>query len=327
MSPEKKIYNSLDIAKFIAALNVVILHTEPLSSVCGTHATDFVSAMVRWAIPFFFCSSAFLFFRYKADIRKYVVRIIQLYIVWLIIKIPFVYQFFFTTDQPLVMQVLSFVRGLLFHDTFFGSWYLSASVEAMILLWFLSCRCKLSNKTLLILGVLMYVPALLRTSYFGLLSQQVQDIIAIIPFANSFFVAFLYMVIGKVIAEGFVLKISTCRWVMCVMALLFVMEAFVVTQDGFSIYTDAMLVIPFMSYVLMCMLVQTEKVTIEYGCILRKLSIIIYLLHPIVMWCFSQIVQIENSVLLSLSTIVVSTFIGFAIVKGSETVKLLRYLY
>lgn len=326
MNLGKKEYKSIDVAKFIASLSIVCLHTEPLSSVCGVQGTDFMSTMTRWAIPFFFCSSSFIFFKLNVDIKRYIKRILLLYFVWLIIKINLVYQTFFISDESFYLQLLSFLKGLLFHNTFFASWYLSASVEAMVLLVVLSRRFSLSNRSLLILGILMYIPCLISTSYFGLLSSKMQSLLSLVTFSNSFFVAFIYMVIGKIVAENNTPKIGRSRVLLYMSIVLFIIESVIIILSKKYNQTDSMFVLPILAYFLLCTLVETNN-SIPYAITLRKLSILIYLIHPLSMYYFVELQPYCDSITLFFVTLFLSVIFSMAIVKCSERIQLLKYLY
>lgn len=194
-------YKSLDMFKIIAAILVVAIHTQLL---CGTEAGYYIRCLCRIAVPFFFVCSSYLFWSKHGSIKKYTKRILLLYFVWLILSLPYVVNSFFMNSNSAAYNVAQFVRGLLFHNTFHASWYLMSSVIAMNLVYWLSKR--LSNKILQTIGMALYLFSLLSCSYHG-----VTDKIGIntwYPFfeqlfvpSNSFFVAFIYIVIGKLIAE------------------------------------------------------------------------------------------------------------------------------
>ena len=59
---ERKQYYSLDLAKFICAVLIIILHTSPFASYSGILDFGFRSIITVIAVPFFFVSSGFLFF-------------------------------------------------------------------------------------------------------------------------------------------------------------------------------------------------------------------------------------------------------------------------
>ena len=124
-------FSSVDLFKLIAAILVVCIHTHPL---CNYEEADyFLTCFCRIAVPFFFCFSSFIFYYKKShSILSYVKRMLKLYCVWFIVELPFIY-FRFFYDQPISIASIKFIRGLLIHNTFYASWFITASWQAMVI--------------------------------------------------------------------------------------------------------------------------------------------------------------------------------------------------
>ena len=94
---EKKVYSGIDLFKLIAALLIVIMHC--LGDTLGKQGELFVRNVTTLAVPFFFICSGYFFSlgleqakNEKEYVKKYVRRLINLYIIWgsfyLILKFP-----------------------------------------------------------------------------------------------------------------------------------------------------------------------------------------------------------------------------------------------
>ena len=59
----KKKYGAIDIAKYVSALLVVCIHTFPFYEVSVRLNAYWIQTVCRLAVPFFFVSSGFFFFR------------------------------------------------------------------------------------------------------------------------------------------------------------------------------------------------------------------------------------------------------------------------
>ena len=78
-----------------------------------------------------------------------------------------------------------------------------------LLLYFLSLKLKFNNTALIVVGVCLYCVSLLNSTYYGfaadneclMVMNQVLSIVMPSP-AHSFFSAFIFFVIGKIIAEN-----------------------------------------------------------------------------------------------------------------------------
>ena len=188
-------YKALDIGKFLAAFVVIAIHAHPVTS-------EFAKSLYAIAVPFFFIVSSFLFFKRQANYLNFAKRIGILYLVWFVIGISIVYARFFK-GEAFGDGLASFFHALLLTNTFPASWYLIASIEAIGLCVLLSR--KLGNKGLLLVGVLLYIPTLLFSTYYGNLPPDWQvamsKLYGIVPVTNSFVIAFIYVVLGKIVAE------------------------------------------------------------------------------------------------------------------------------
>ena len=63
----KRQYSAIDIARYISALLVVCIHTFPFLEISETFNTYWIHTICRLAVPFFFTTSGFFFFRNYAQ--------------------------------------------------------------------------------------------------------------------------------------------------------------------------------------------------------------------------------------------------------------------
>ena len=147
-SPDKKkVYYGLDLLKFIMAFIVVMIHVKPFPA--GTVLYSAFSQLLAVAVPVFFVISAFLLFSktYGSNsdgggdlsvIQRFTTRILILYGIWLLIEIPWVIfnKPYFT--EPFLKGLMDFIKDVLFATTFPGSWFLSALVLGVWVVFLLS---------------------------------------------------------------------------------------------------------------------------------------------------------------------------------------------
>ena len=139
----KKQFNAIDLLKFVMAMFVVMIHVKP-----NTHSevlTMMFSPFMSIAVPVFFVVSSMLMFSklngngggYFA-LLKYCKRIGLLYLSWFIIDFWYVW-----TNKPyfsagVANGVIELFKDLIFATTFPGSWYLSASVMGVVIIYLLN---------------------------------------------------------------------------------------------------------------------------------------------------------------------------------------------
>lgn len=203
---DKKIYTSIDVFKFVAAILIVAIHTNPFA---GTDVDYYFTCFCRIGVPFFFIATSYFFFRNtNPDIKKYTKRLTHLYFLWFVIELPLIYyKFFVVSDYSHLFNLLNLFRSVFFANTWGASWFIMACILSVNIVYFLSR--KLSNCTLLLIAVGTYLISLLSSSYYGLLNQLLDErlmtlfsyfVMAFHP-ANSFMVALIYIVLGKYIAN------------------------------------------------------------------------------------------------------------------------------
>ncbi len=206
LADKKQQFNSLDFAKFVAALFVVAIHSQPFSGLVNDIV---INVLARIAVPFFFLVSSFFFFRRNPDkeqLYHYIKRLLLLYAFWFCIEFPITFlHLFIEPDRPIFISLLILVRNFLFSSTFQGSWFIIALIEGVSLVWWISRR--LSNRSLVVVGVVIFFGILIQTTYFSLLPLGFQRVFsffrqAIGPVELSFFSGFLFIVIGKIIGDN-----------------------------------------------------------------------------------------------------------------------------
>ena len=320
---KNELFRGIDIFKFLASLMVVAIHTGlPYN----------IEVLCRVAVPFFFISSSFLFYNREKSYKDFAKRLGILYLVWFLIELPIVIQRF--SGQ----SFLVFLRGLLFSNTFYASWFIIALIEALGLCVLLSKR--LSNVHLLIIGFVLYSLSLLGGGYYGLVSGRFKSFIdtadSIIPLTNSFITAFLYVVLGKVFYElkptlkNLSITHPRIESILLVSSVVvFVLETIIVKP--IHRFSDTFILLPVLAFLFLDFATGFNPPIKKGVCsFLRKSSILIYLLHPIIL---SLLPRFQfNSIILNLvarysCAVGISIILSGAIILGAKKWRPLSYLF
>lgn len=331
-----------DILKLVLSIMVVMIHTKPLP--------DVFMPLLRLAVPLFFIMTAYFFFlkqknqpskQQQLNLNKYVVRALKLYLFWFVVLLPFTIVIRHWYSMPIGEFVPYFIKKLLFGSTFKASWFLMASLLGVVLVFYLSKF--LNNYVLLVIGIVLYFFGCLSTNYFGLLkSSSFMSLVYQwttsnmgIPH-NSFMVAFLWIVVGKIIAEHH-LFVSNRKVILAlaVSLLLLYVEYFTLKRFGLVKTNDCyVMLIP--TAVLLFVLIGQNTIGIPDGvntmkC--RKMSTIIYCVHLTIASLLPQLLRFmhlpKNNVLLFLFTITISVLVGLLIIalEDRKYFKILKYSY
>lgn len=209
--PLRKRIDAIDACKLIAALFVVGIHTAPLDSLSESANFTLFECFSRFAVPFYFASSAFFFFRGGVDEKKlwhYERRMGILYGIWFLIAFPVTFArkyWVLFTQHELPVAIWRTVRGFLFASSFRGSWFLSGSMFCALVIFYLSK--KLKTKHIMWICSASYVFCVLCSTYGNLiyrigLGEQYETLL--FYFAHpytSIITGLLYFAIGKYFAE------------------------------------------------------------------------------------------------------------------------------
>ena len=197
-----------DIVKFIMALMIVAIHSSLFPMV--------LYPWLRLAVPIFFIISSYFFFgnlrKLETDKEKnqrwwkYIKRNLILYVFWFVVLLPYTLYVRRYFDDGILNGILKFIKSLLFGSTFPASWFIQASIVAVTVVFFASKKIK--DRYLLVLSLLVYCFAILRSSYWSVI-EDVTLINMVYSGYEMFFsspmfnasAAFLWIVIGKLFAE------------------------------------------------------------------------------------------------------------------------------
>ena len=132
----KKKYGAIDIAKYVSALLVVCIHTFPFYEVSVRLNAYWIQTVCRLAVPFFFVSSGFFFFR-KWDknhpeanqeaLSRYEKRLGKIYLIWTIIYLPYTI-WDYTRAGFRFYHIFAYLRDLLLNGSYYHLWFLPALI-------------------------------------------------------------------------------------------------------------------------------------------------------------------------------------------------------
>ena len=138
---EKTQYYGLDLLKFLMALLVAARHViqiyYPAESRWRLVIGNWLSNL---AVPVFFVIAGFLLFKKLTNtdwtiIRRYVFRILKLYILWCIIYWPIDFYNWHQSGEPVLKTILFYFQSFLFSSTITQLWYLPALATACLIVW------------------------------------------------------------------------------------------------------------------------------------------------------------------------------------------------
>ena len=309
---------AIDRARFVFSLLIVAFHFPPFQAVTLlSKIADFVLLryLERLAVPFFFICSGFFLYRgikWSSDDaqreKDYFFRIIRLYLIWTVIYLPYSINGFFYDEAGLKHAVVIYLRDFIFTGSCFHLWFLNALSFSVFLIMFLR-KHHFPPRAILLISLFLFLGGLTAQSWFGII-KPLENFLPglwkvlrkagklIVTTRNGLFEGFFYTAVGMLIAlrnPVFQKKTLVSGFILSLVALL--VEILTLRGLGWSRGTDIYLfqapAVIFFFLTLKESYNQKEKV----GRKLRKMSGLVYYIHPLTGFLIETILIIWNSTL------------------------------
>ncbi len=343
---ERKQYASLDVAKFIAAILIIVLHTSPLSSYSSIISFGLRDIVTIIAVPFFFITSGFLFCgklntlkeKERSEyFKQYIKRLMVMYLFWSAVYFIFVIREWLIEGFE-ISFVFQYVKEFFVKGSYATIWFLPALITSVAIIYFL--HKKLSYKKIFIIGIPFYIIACMGSSYYGLV-DDVPVINTLFEVYFSFFetikngilFGWVFVALGGVFSEIEIPKKPVRNFILSgIFFVLVAIEAVVQEYLGWAtngVDTKLML-LPLSVFIFMFVLnlnIHTSKVCIW----MRKLSLMMFLSQRIFLSLFhiflSETIFVTNSIVYFIAILISTLAFSIVFIKRSERFKALKKFY
>lgn len=284
-------YCTLDIVKFICSLLVVFLHCY--CNEYGSFGYLIKETLCNLAVPFFFISSGFLFFK-KLDnenpqlyLLKYVKRLIIIYLFWSFITLPVsIYNFYHIfPNGSLILLFMYLIKCFFFIGSLGVYWYILSLILDSIIIYYAYKNNKL-NILFTISLILFLVGVLFKSHYLPEILYKIIDFFFSSE-RNFLTVGLFYMTIGSLIARYNEVKEEKANFLLVIGLVISTILKFLE-----MIYLNIHFFELFQSIFLFLLAINSNlKLKKENTIFIRKLSTIIYLVHFPFILCFDYYLQ------------------------------------
>lgn len=330
-----KSYTGIDIAKFIMAILVLMLHTNPFMDISKSAEWFSRNCFTVIAVPFFFTATGYFALRDDLVAKKSIKRLCALYLIWSAIYLPFAIIKLDGKSNKLLTYIYKFfVVGS--YDTI---WYLLASVIGVAIVLGLSKL--IGKKGAFAVMLALHIFAILGTAYLGMFKGTFIDSLygayykIFETFKNGVFFAGVYVALGALIFETGQTenpqKHNGRLYLIISIVLFFGLcaESAGVKYLGFDTHGVDMkfMLIPF-TYFFFNFLLQAQcNISDNAAVLLRKMSILIFLSQRLFLTGYEMLGVKVNSfvwfVIITFSTMAFS----YAVILLSKKIKILKAVY
>lgn len=297
-----------DVLKFILSLMVVAIH--------GALSEKIIYPWVRLAVPLFFImTSYFLFLKLKnmpgedgTILKRFVIRNIRLYLFWFVILLPLTLyirrDLYFCGTQG----ILNFLSGLFFGSTFVASWYITASIIGVCIVFFLSKR--IGSFWMGVIAFASFGIVTCWSSYSFLLPEDC-GFARILSWYNdhlsnpvcSFPVAIFWIYVGKCFAQSEGKKCNKWMSLGCFLISLgglYLEWYFVQRITGACTNDSYIMLMPAAIFMFMC-IQNINPLENRHGSDIRRASTVIYVTHgsllPVIGFVLRKVVHVDSGLL------------------------------
>ncbi len=200
---ERRSYASIDVVKFLMAVFVLLIHTNPLMDVNMAAEWFLRSGITVIAVPFFFMATGYFALSSSQATKKSLKKLAVLYIIWSIIYLPF--SLLQLKEQSPV--VLHYIRRFFLEGSYDTIWYLLASVVGLAIVYMLK-RWKGITFAFVVM-LIFHILAIMGTSYTSIIANTPLwkgyefYFDNFTTFKNGLFFGGVYIALGGLVFEKF----------------------------------------------------------------------------------------------------------------------------
>lgn len=340
----KKVYPAVDIAKFICAILVIGIHTEPV--VFNFFLDKAFGVGTRLAVPFFFISSSYFLFRKRINdsnfsIKPYISRVATIYFSWSLIYLPLRICSWIDTGASLSNISFLYIKDIFVTGTYLHLWFLPSLIIGVILVGTLLEFMKI--KGVLVASLIMFCVGTMLSTYLPVTEATIGNtgvlkvVIDNIGTRNGLFYAFPYVALGAWLStlKGIVEMVSMRKWVtglllsmICLGIESSVAIVLLKTQETILWFSVIPATVCLFAITLKSQSIKETRATR----LLRSMSILMYTSHYLFIVLFTVIFgQISNldlyHPLLFTCVTVSSIALSICIVYASDKSRILKLLY
>lgn len=335
---KKARYIIIDIMKIFFAYLIMIHHIY-LQYGINNNATRVISFIVGYmVVPYFFVTSGYFLFNKislhidakTSVIKLYAKKIVIMYLIWTVIMIVFRIPEIVSIGTDIREQFIywgKYIRVVLVIGEY-QLWYLIGIIQALII--FAICFKKNRIRTCVIVAAIIYIlkivieclPTIVTGNFVLENIFQLYNIVFGTT-RNGIFVGFVYMVIGCLFT-----KIKHKKRNSLFISGLVAIPTIIIVSYCFSINGNHILAQILMTISVALLFYSSIQIkTKKNSVVLRDMSTFVYVSHMTIVLILERGIGINNYCVECILAIAVVSVIGLCAIKGSDNIKILRYLY
>lgn len=320
---------TIDIFKFLMALIVIEIHTQPFVNISNSFFNNLLLLIEAIAVPYFFMASGyFLMDKCKKTSKKnwpnilidFIKKMTKLYVIWTIIYLPLTLIYYINNVEPWYRDIVSFIRGFLFIGEQYNSWHLwyllSAIYGSIVIYWGLLK--KVNIKKIAIIGgiglIMGFTTDIFITMDFVGLNAKIKSLIQFIIPNGRIFEGLFYITMGMIFYKNNISFKTSITSIIISAICFFIFPS--------SFFKDIMITVFSLSLFNIALYIKVNE-SAKYK-ILRKTSTIMYFIHMYVWSIYYTIIYGEKTYSYDsfFATSIISILISLMYIKIKNNLKI-----
>ncbi len=271
----------VDNLRLILSFLIIALHST-LFGEFGIFG-DMLRSITRIAVPIFLLISGYYFYNIinnKPAIIKYIKRIIILYLIWMLVYLPFYENF--STPFEIKMFILTLING------FFHLWYLPAMIGGVLVLVFFHKFHLFGRYTLIITAIILFLTGwgIQLSKTLTIMPPNIKELISWnFPYRNFLFLGYPFITLGFLIHKNEHMIISlfnqkSWKILIPIFTILLMGEMYLWNKIGLPFEgTDFFITLLFLCPLIFIFAIKDKKMRV--GSDKANFSSAIYFIHPL----------------------------------------------
>lgn len=294
---------AIDVAKFIAAVMVIAIHTRPLKDISCEADFFFCDIICRLAVPFFaICTGYYSTVKWSfIDERlcksksnhglfaKSIRKLVKMYLLWSLLYLGLLIFSWREAELHITYHYfIGWLHSLVFSASFYHLWYLVSIGYAFV--WFYLLLRYVKFRYIPVIIVVLWAIEVAEYLYRDILPDCIQQGLVYFDLFSSISVSITrilpMLLTGAVIARmnGAMKNVGIST---CVFFLLLVIEVFILRMNGWTRFSFSVFTLPLSFYLFILIYRLGSRLRFESS-ILADISMLVYCIHPIFIYVINE---------------------------------------
>ena len=169
-------YKYIDILKLLSVFMIVSIHCKLFSDIDFGISYAINHVIFRISVPIFLFSTGFFIAEKildKSYMKKYLFRILKLYVVWTIMNLPLILKELLLTNNSIIENILLFFRNFFIVGSYTQLWYLLGTIYGIAIIIILLKLSNNSYKLLLSVAIITLLIGIFANSVIPILNNDI----------------------------------------------------------------------------------------------------------------------------------------------------------